>query len=200
QAAAAAQRPRQPSGLLSLADVPPRPSEPARDDALPSKHADSAVGREPTSAPEPPPPSSIPPSAEPFGVRDSEPGLEPVLREHALPRTGASFQALWPEHERGQVVELETAIREGRFADGVRFADELVSRTFAGVASALGGPADAPRDPALVVSLLGLEGRRYFEFRRFVKEARNGGDSSEVEALTAFGFAIEARLARTRAT
>lgn len=191
-------RPRQPSGLLSLADSPARPSEPSRD----ATQAPAAVARGTSAAPEPVPPlpSSIPPSAEPFAARDSEPGLEPVLRERPVPRTGASFQVLWPEHERGQVVELETSIREGRFADAVRLADELLSRTLAGVASTLGGTNDAPRDPALVVSLLGLEGRRYLEFRRLVKDARNGGDLSEVLALTAFGFAIEARLARGRAS
>lgn len=199
QQAPVVSRHRQPSGLLSLTDGPARPSEPSRDASVPSKHAPAVVARGPSAVPEPPLPSSIPPSAEPFAGRDSEPGLEPLLRERPVPRTGASFQVLWPEHERGQVVELETAIREGRFAVAVRLADELVSRTLAGVASALGGTNDAPRDPALVVSLLGLEGRRYLEFRRLVKEARNGGDLNEVLALTAFGFAIETRLARARA-
>jgi len=197
QAAASA---RKPSGLLSLADMPARASEPIRDPSgLPKPMLAARVA---AAAPEPAPapPSSIPPSAEPFGVPDSEPGLEPVLRERPVPRTGASFQVLWPEHERSQVVEVETAIREGRFADAVRAADELLSRTLAGVAGTLGGASDAPRDPALVVSLLGLEGRRYLGFRMLVKEARNGGDLNELEALTAFGFAIEARLARTRAT
>ncbi len=168
------------------------------------KQAPATVGRggsaAPEPEPEPPSPSSSPPSVEPFAGHDSEPGLEPVLRERPVPRTGASFQVLWPEHERGQVVELETAIREGRFADAVRLADELLSRTLAGVASALGGTTEAPRDPALVVSLLGLEGRRYLEFRRLVKDARSGGDLNEVLALTAFAFAIEARLARARAS
>ena len=221
QQAPALPRLRQPSGLLSLADAPARASEPARDGAAALKpstggrgpsavpqgpsavpHGPSAVPHGPSAVPEPvlDLPSSIPPSAEAFAARDSEPGLEPVLRERPLPRIGASFQVLWPEHERGQVVELESAIREGRFADAIRLADELLSRTLAGVASALGGATDAPRDPALVVSLLGLEGRRYLGFRQLVKEARNGGDPGEVDALTAFAFAIEARLARTRAS
>ncbi|HEU5077220.1 MAG TPA: GTPase domain-containing protein [Polyangiaceae bacterium] len=195
-----APRPRQPSGLLSLADVPRRASEPSRD-VVPLKQVPLAVGRGSSAAPEAARlPSSIPPSAEPFAAPDSEPGLEPVLRERPVPRTGASFQVLWPEHERAQIVDIESAIRDGRFAEAVRLADELVSRTLAGVASALGSANDAPRDPALVVCLLGLEGRRYLEFRRLVKDARNGGELTEVEALTAFGFAIEARLARTRAS
>lgn len=195
----AAPRLRQPSGLLSLADGPARPSEPSA--SVPSQQAPAIVSHSSSTVPEPAAaPSSMPPSAEQFPTPDSEPGLEPVLRERPVPRTGASFQVLWPEHERGQVVELETSIREGRFAEAVRLADELVSRTLAGVASALGGANDAPRDPALVVTLLGLEGRRYLEFRRLVKEARNGGDLNEVLALTAFGFAIEARLARARAS
>lgn len=172
---------------------------------MPRESVATGLARVPSKAPDPsePPPaleSSIPPSAEPFATRDSEPGLEPVLRERPLQRSGASFQLLWPEHERGQVVELETAIREGRFAIAVRLADELVSRALAGVASSLGGATDAPRDPALVVSLLGLEGRRYLAFRLLAKEARGTGELDEVEALTAFSFAIEARLARARAS
>lgn len=206
QQASAGLRQRQPSGLLSLADIGPRVSDAAKDGVpMPRESVPGGLGRGPSKAPEPsePPPaleSSIPPSAEPFTHRDSEPGLEPVLRERPFLRSGASFQLLWPEHERGQVVELETAIREGRFTAAVRLADELVSRALAGVASSLGGSTDAPRDPALVVSLLGLEGRRYLAFRLLAKEARGAAELDEVQALSAFSFAIEARLARARAS
>jgi hypothetical protein len=96
------------------------------------------------------------------------------------------------------VVELETALQAGRYGDAIRWADELVSRTLAAVASALGSTSDAPRDPALVVTLMGLDGRRYLEFRSSVRESRGGAELGETDALQAFSFAIEARLSRAR--
>ena len=51
---------------------------------------------------------------------------------------------------------------------------------------------------ALVVLLLGLDGRRYLAFRSLVRESRSAGDIQESDALSAFAFAIEARLARAR--
>ena len=74
-----------------------------------------------------------------------------------------------------------------------------VSRTLAGVAGALGSAGESPRDPALVVLLLGLDGRRYLEFRSAVRGARSK-EASESDALKAFAFAIDARLARARLT
>lgn len=57
------------------------------------------------------------------------------------------------------------------------------------------GSADAPRDPSLVVLLLGLDGRRYLRFRAAVRVARAHEGTSSVDALEAYAFAIEARSA-----
>jgi hypothetical protein len=113
-------------------------------------------------------------------------------------KQGVSFRVLWPDHEQQQISQLEAAVNSGQFAGAVKHADGLVSRALAGVASTLGSTSDAPRDPALVVALLGLDGRRYLAFRAVVRESRAGGQVSEADALSAYSFAVEARLARAR--
>jgi hypothetical protein len=57
------------------------------------------------------------------------------------------------------------------------------------------GNAEAPRDPGLVVLLLGLDGRRYLAFRAAVRGARAHEPSSMTDALEAYGFALEVRRA-----
>ena len=130
-------------------------------------------------------------------VAEGREDQEPSLEERPLTLEGVTFQALWPNQERPQVAELEGYLRVGQFADAVRLADELVSRTLAGVAGALGSTGESPRDPALVVLLLGLDGRRYLDFRSSARDARSK-EVGESDALAAFAFAIDARLARAR--
>jgi hypothetical protein len=45
--------------------------------------------------------------------------------------------------------------------------------------------------------LLGLDGRRYLAFRSVVREARGDGLITAREALSAYAFAIECRIARS---
>lgn len=118
--------------------------------------------------------------------------------EAALVGPGASFAALWPAGERVAVVELERALASGQRARAVALAEQLVSRVLASTASLLGATPDTPRDPAVVALLLGLDGKRYLEFRGVVRDTRAGGAPTEQEALAAFSFAIDARLLRTR--
>ena len=59
----------------------------------------------------------------------------------------------------------------------------------------LAGAAEAPRDPALVVLLLGLDGRRYLSFRALVRAARAHEAVGTAAALEAYGFALEVRRA-----
>jgi hypothetical protein len=77
-------------------------------------------------------------------------------------------------------------------------ADQLVARTLAGAASVLGSAPEAPRDPATVVLLLGIDGRRYLDFRALVRDTRSGRAPSEFDGLSAYAFALQVRLARTR--
>ena len=94
--------------------------------------------------------------------------------------------------------ELEAALAQGDFERGVTLADQLVARALASAATLLGGNLDAPRDPSTVALLLGLEGRRYLEFRGLVRDVRSGRGISATEALSAYAMAIEVRLARAR--
>ena len=90
----------------------------------------------------------------------------------------------------------EEAITKGRYWRAIELCESLVSRILAGAAS-LFSSSDAPRDAAIVPILLGLDGRRYLAFRSIVREARGDGLITAREALSAFAFAIEARIARS---
>jgi mutual gliding-motility protein MglA len=169
-----AERPKRPSTLPSL----PGP----RLAADRSRHgaAAAAVATAPEPAPAPTPAAPAP-ELGPSAAR--EPGV---------------FAAIFPPNERALIRELELFLAEAAFDRAVLIAEQLVARAFASAASVLGGSADAPRDPALVCVLLGLDGRRYLEFRVLVRDTRAGRAVAEPEALAAYSFAIDARLARSR--
>jgi hypothetical protein len=57
---------------------------------------------------------------------------------------------------------------------------------------------DAPRDPGLVAMLLGLDGRRYLEFRSIVRAARARQEIDLRDAYECYLFTLEARRARDR--
>ena len=98
--------------------------------------------------------------------------------------------------ERPAVHELEAALAAGDPARAVAMAEQLAARALASAASVLGSTADAPRDPAVVALLLGVDGRRYLEFRALARDARAGREISQLEALAAYTMAIDLRLAR----
>lgn len=106
-----------------------------------------------------------------------------------------SLAELWPESERELVRQAEAAIAARRWGRAVELADALVARVLAGAAGAF-GTTDAPRDPALVPLLLGIDGRRYLAFRGLVREVRGGAEVEGREALEAVVFAAEVRVAR----
>jgi hypothetical protein len=159
------------------------PDSPARPNALtPPPHFDTAPAVPPMTEPPPAPrASNLPPA--------------PDATEAS---TGLSFELLWPQQERGTVRDLEASVAQGDFERGVTLADQLVARALASAASLLGGSLDSPRDPATTALLLGLEGRRYLEFRGLVRDARSGRGVDISEALSAYAMAIEVRLARAR--
>jgi signal recognition particle receptor subunit beta len=119
----------------------------------------------------------------------------PVARPITNAPAGASFDLLWPPGERPLVRELEAALGAGDYSQALAECETLVARSLAGAAAALGN-ADAPRDPATVALVLGINGRRYLEFRSLAREARAGRGVAASEALVAYALAIEIRIAR----
>jgi mutual gliding-motility protein MglA len=139
----------------------------------------------------PPPPSEPPP-------RPRQPTPAPAAAPAPvapLQTRGTSFDLLWPPNERTLVRELEAALAAGDYSRSLAGCEALVARSLAGAAVAL-GTSDAPRDPATVALVLGIDGRRYLEFRSLAREARAGRGISAPEALGAYALTIEIRIAR----
>jgi signal recognition particle receptor subunit beta len=156
---------------------PPEPSSGHPEPLVPSEGAELRAPRVP--ADEPGPPSAT--------------GANLVREERP---TGVSFAELWPEGEQDTVRDLEEAISRGRYWRAIELCEALVSRVLASAAG-LFGTTDAPRDAAVVPMLLGLDGRRYLAFRSIVREARGDGLITAREALAAYAFAIDVRIARS---
>lgn len=106
-----------------------------------------------------------------------------------------SLAELWPEGERALVRSAELSIASGDFVQAIEVCNQLVARTFASAAG-LFGTTEAPRDPAMIPLLLGLDGRRYLTFRALVRDARGGAEVTAQQALQAIAFAAEARIMR----
>jgi hypothetical protein len=190
---------RHPSGVLLLSELPDADVGEAAARAVVSDvgSVPDSVARPTVTALTPAPHFDTAPVALPM----SEPPPAPRISNLPPPPdtvSGISFNLLWPQQERTTVRELEACIAQGDFERGVALADQLVARALASAASLLGGNLDAPRDPATTALLLGLEGRRYLEFRALVRDVRSGRGADASEALSAYAVAIEARLARTR--
>jgi hypothetical protein len=114
------------------------------------------------------------------------------------PESEALFALLWPPAELGRVRELEQALAQRDFPRVVNLADQLAAHTLASGASLMSGAHDAPRDPLLAAVLLGLQGREYMEFRTLVRKARVNGSVGHDEALRAYVFTLQARVALNR--
>jgi signal recognition particle receptor subunit beta len=161
--------------------------------------ARAAVGDSVPRAPieTPPPPEVHAPVA--VHVPTAVPGAPELPREVARltapPATGASFELLWPLPERPLVRELELALGGGDHVRALGLAEQLIARALAGVAAAF-GTHEAPRDPLTVALVLGIDSRRYLEFRALAREARAGRGITAVEALGAYALAMQVRLAR----
>jgi mutual gliding-motility protein MglA len=117
----------------------------------------------------------------------------------AMPSPGSaalfSFGPLFPPAERGVVQVVESALALGDPAAAVTAIDQLVTRALASGATLSGSAHDAPRDPALVALLLGVEPRRYLKFRSLVREARAGTLISVEAGLFAYAFVLDLRRA-----
>jgi signal recognition particle receptor subunit beta len=170
--------------LGSLADSAPRPSD----------HGVLANGAD-VLPPHATQPKEAPASAPVASFAPEGSTAAPTLVRSDAP-TGVSFAALWPEGEQEMVRDVEEAISRGRYWRAIELCETLVSRVLAGAAG-LFGTTDAPRDAAVVPMLLGLDGRRYLAFRSIVREARGDGLITAREALRAYAFAIDCRIARS---
>jgi signal recognition particle receptor subunit beta len=106
-----------------------------------------------------------------------------------------SLSELWPESDRESVRQAEAMIGLRDAVNAILACDVLVTRVLASAAG-LVGTLDAPRDPAVVAMLLGLDGSRYLYFRMTVRAARHREHVTMKDALEAFAFALEARRAR----
>ena len=90
---------------------------------------------------------------------------------------------------------VESALALGDPAAALAAMDQLVARALASGAALAGSSHDAPRDPALVALLLGVEPRRYLKFRSLVREARAGALLSIEAGLAAYAFVLDLRRA-----
>ena len=139
--------------------------------------------------PIPPPPSLSGVDVDPLTVQHP-------LVGRAAAEAGVSFAELWPESERDTVHDVEEAITRGRYWRAIELCEALVARVLTSSASLFGSD-EAPRDPAIVPMFLGLDGRRYLAFRSIVRDAHGDGLITAREALTAYAFAVDARLAQS---
>ena len=149
--------------------------------------------RDPSPVP-PPPPLPMDPHVP---SRDTlRPTIAPLPGEgRGLARPGPSFVALFPGDEE-DVSALEREMADGHLADAIVRCDVIAQRLLAHVAQQAGLAEDT--QPALVLPLLGVEGARWFSFRRLIRRARGLGPLTERDALEAYAFVIEVRVRRER--
>ncbi len=112
---------------------------------------------------------------------------------------GFSLAELWPSGDRDAVRSAEAALAAGDTVTAVAACEDLVSRVLASASMVLGGQAH-PRDPAIVVTLLGLDGARYLGFRGIARSARSKRTLAVRDAMECYAFAVEARRALDRAS
>jgi mutual gliding-motility protein MglA len=120
-------------------------------------------------------------------------GLPSAAGRHSAP--AFSFGALFAPSEQGVVQVIETALALGDPGAAVASMDQLVTRAIASAAALVGSGHDAPRDPALMALLLGIDAKRYLKFRGLVRDARAGALLSNEAGLLAYAFLLDVRRA-----
>lgn len=125
----------------------------------------------------------------------SEPPPAETPQAPAPAQGGFSLAELWPENDRENVRQAEAMIAARDAVNAILACDMLVTRVLASAAG-LVGTLDAPRDPAVVSLMLGLDGPRYLQFRTIVRAARHREAVTMRDAVESYAFAIEARRAR----
>jgi signal recognition particle receptor subunit beta len=161
--------------------------------------ADSRPARAPSNPKRSPPGAAIPPSG--GSAASPPPLLAPERHETtpAPPSLGAfTLVDLWPAADREAVRRAEIFLGSRDAPGAVAACEDLVSRVLAAGSVLIGGQSH-PRDPALLVSLLGLDGTRYLGFRAVARNMRAKKAPTMREALECYTFAVEARRALDRA-
>jgi signal recognition particle receptor subunit beta len=112
----------------------------------------------------------------------------------AAPTASGAFSLaeLWPAADQESVRRVEQLLGAGDAAGATSACEDLLSRVLA-AASMLLGSQPHPRDPALVVALLGLDGGRYLAFRAVARSVRTKRLTTMREALECYAFVVEAR-------
>jgi signal recognition particle receptor subunit beta len=146
-------------------------------------------------APPPAPPVAIP-AAPPTPVPSA---AIPVSPASAPGTQGFSLADLWPANDRDAVRRAEAALAAGDTGGAVSACEDLVSRVLASGSMILGGQSH-PRDPVILVTLLGLDGVRYLGFRGVARGMRSKRPPSLRDAMECYAFALEARRALDRAS
>jgi signal recognition particle receptor subunit beta len=167
-----------PTGMIVV--DPPSVSPPA--DAPEPRASAAAPAPAPVPAPGPARSGSVVPQ-QPAGASQA-----PLL-------AAVSFVEVWGDVERETARQVEGMLAAHDAVNAILATDVLVTRVLAS-AAAFVGSFDAPRDPAVVALLLGLEGRRYFWFRGQVRAARHREPLQLRDALECYAFAIETRRVR----
>jgi len=103
-----------------------------------------------------------------------------------------SLVDLWPPADHDSVRRVEQLLGARDTAGAVTACEDLLSRVLAAASMLLGTQAH-PRDPALIVALLGLDGGRYLAFRATARNVRAKRSATMRESLECYAFAIETR-------
>jgi signal recognition particle receptor subunit beta len=187
-------------------EAPTKVSQALPDLAAVRANLGSAFETQPGVAPAPVSPSSPPPVKDPRTMTGPQPKATiPEAPPAGPPETaqvppvsggsGFSLAELWPENDRERVRQAESMIAARDAVNAILACDMLVTRILASAASMF-GTLDAPRDPAVVSLMLGLDGPRYLHFRTLVRAARHRESVTMRDAVECFAFSVEARRAR----
>jgi signal recognition particle receptor subunit beta len=145
------------------------------------------------------------PASTPVGrIQNSEPARVPrfgatsrPLSERSYEGGGPSWQSLFPDEQRPQVVQLEWDLGQGDLRSAMLRADALTSELLAD-AAAESALEQEERRPAVVAMCLGLPGERWRTFRSLIQEARLGAEISEGQALEVYSILLELNRLRLR--
>ena len=137
--------------------------------------------------------SSARAASAPAPAPSSSPASSPTRGVSAPTATGGfSLAELWPAGDQEAVRKVEQLLAARDATGAIGACEDLLSRVLA-AASMLLGTQPHPRDPAMVVALLGLDGSRYLAFRAIARGVRAKRPPSLRDALECYAFAVEAR-------